>query len=102
MKATNYPVEVQKALLESLTNQKSPKTPAEVNLLSELRDIFAEECEVDGYNKTDFKRVGNYIKMADMDTFGEDYRNKWVKIKSNSKGEYFTIKYLGNNRIYIY
>lgn len=88
-----------KFLLESLERQKSKKTQAETILLNDLRERFSEVIE-QGSAKG-FKRCGDYVKMINMDTFGDNYKNNWIKVKQNTKGEYFIMKYLGNKRIYI-
>jgi hypothetical protein len=87
-----------KALSQSLERQKSPKTPMEKEVMMLLRDMFSEKLtgKAKGY-----KRFGNYVKMIDMDTFGEDYRNNWIKIQESDKGEFFVHQYTGGKRVYI-
>lgn len=82
------------ALLYSLERQKTPKTTGERNTLEALRLDNAEEVlTVDG---NIVLRCGDYVKMRDkdFDTFGEDYRNRWIKIRETNKGEYFNSHYL--------
>lgn len=101
MRIENLTLGQKKALLESLEKQKSKKTPPEVKTLNDLREFFAEPVDVEEFGEGFFKRCGDFIKMIDMDTFGENYRNNWVKLKETSKGEYFTSFYTGGKRIYL-
>ncbi len=80
------------ALLNSLSNQKSPMTPNEKKVYNLLRDDLAEPLTGDACG---FKRCGNYVKMINMDTFGDRYNNCWIKIYSDNNGEYFKSTYLG-------
>jgi hypothetical protein len=86
------------ALSESLEKQKSPMTPAEKSMMYELREEFAEP--ITNGDAKGFKRFNNYVKMIDMDTFGDRWNNTWIKIYENTKGEYFTSTYIGK-RVYI-
>lgn len=55
------------------------------------------------YKKTltlDCEVKGNKIKWVGLDTFGEDYRFRYMVIKENSLGRYVTSKYFGG-RVYI-
>ena len=99
MEVSNLTIGQQKFLLESLTNQKGPMTPLEKRKLNKLRDLFAEECVVDG--DKNFKRVGGFVKMVNMDTFGDNYKNNWIKVRRTDKGEYITMLYTGNKRMYL-
>ena len=42
----------------------------------------------------------NKIKWVGLDTFGEDYRFRYMTIRENSLGEYVTSEYFGG-RVYI-
>jgi hypothetical protein len=98
MKASNFPVNVQKALLESLSNQTSLMTSSEVELLNELMELHP--IALTG-NAAGYERKGNQVRMVSMDTFGERYNNCWIKIYTSSKGEFFTHAYTGGKRVYI-
>jgi hypothetical protein len=55
------------------------------------------------YKKTltlDCEVKGNKIKWVGLDTFGEDYRFRYMTIKENSLGRYVTSEYFGG-RVYI-
>ncbi len=55
------------------------------------------------YKKTltlDCEVKGNKIKWVGLDTFGEDYRFRYMTIKENSLGRYVTSDYFGG-RVYI-
>ena len=56
------------------------------------------------YNKKTFKILchvkGNKIKWVGLDTFGEDYRFRYMTIRENSLGRYVTSEYFGG-RVYI-
>ncbi len=55
------------------------------------------------YKKTltlDCEGKGNKIKWVGLDTFGEDYRFRYMTIKENSLGRYVTSEYFGG-RVYI-
>jgi len=43
---------------------------------------------------------GNKIKWVGLDTYGEDYRFRYMTINENSKGRYVTSKYFGG-KVYI-
>jgi hypothetical protein len=81
-----------KGLLDMLSNQKSKMTPNERKIYNLLRDDLSENLSGDAFG---FKRCGNYVKMINMDTFGDRYNNCWIKIYSDNNGEYFKSKYLG-------
>jgi hypothetical protein len=98
MKASNFPLNVQKALLESLSNQTSPMTRSEVELLEELMELYPVALKG---NAMGYERKGDYVRMMNMDTFGERYNNCWIKIYTTSKGEYFTHAYTGSKRVYL-
>lgn len=99
MTLSNLTLGQKQFLLTSLESQKSPMTSAERNLFNELRDFFAEVVEVD--NSRNFKRCGQYIKMIHMDTFGDNYKNNWIKVQESGKGEFITMSYTGNTRMYL-
>lgn len=86
-----------KALYESLRDQKSDMTSAEKKLYSQLREYFAETIEVED-NK--LLVLDGYVKQIEMDTFGEDYRFGWIKLRTTNKGEFFYSSYHGK-RIYL-
>ena len=87
------------ALKASLENQAAPMTPAEIRTLRALtQEEMTIEETLDGIR---MERQGDKVRMIEMDTFGEDYRNRWIKIQSTEKGEYFTSYYLGNKRKYL-
>lgn len=46
-------------------------------------------------------RVGNRVKLVNMDTFGEVYRNNWLKVSNTDKGEFFVSSYMGGMRVYL-
>lgn len=48
-----------------------------------------------------FLRKSNAVKSIGLDTFGEDYRNRWIKIRASEKGEFFTASYYGGHRMYL-
>ena len=50
--------------------------------------------------KLDCEVKGNKIRWINMDTFGEDYRFRYMTIKENSLGRYVTSEYFGG-RVYI-
>ncbi len=58
------------------------------------------------YNKRYFESEALFdfsnekIKFINIDTFGDDYRFNWIKVKENSKGFYIDFEYYGG-RIYI-
>ena len=58
------------------------------------------------YNNKRFENEAFYdffnekIKFVNLDTFGDDYRFNWLKVKENSKGFYIDFEYYGG-RIYI-
>jgi len=58
------------------------------------------------YNNKRFENEAFYdffnekIKFVNLDTFGDDYRFNWLKVKENSKGFYIEFEYYGG-RIYI-
>ena len=58
------------------------------------------------YNKKNFESEALFdfsnekIKFINLDTFGDDYRFNWIKVKENSKGFYIDFEYYGG-RIYI-
>ena len=55
------------------------------------------------YKKTltlDCEVKGNKIKWVGLDTFGEDYRFRYMTIKENSLGRYVISEYFGG-RVYI-
>lgn len=78
----------QKALFESLRDQKSTKTPAESRIYNQLREIFADQ--VDGWFILD-----GYAKQIHFDSFGDGWRNKWLKIYENDKGSFVDAAYFG-------
>jgi hypothetical protein len=98
MKASNFPIHVQKALLVSLINQTSPMTPSEEALLNELLELHPIALTGNGAG---YERKGNYVRMINLDTFGERYNNCWIKIYTTLKGEYFTHAYTGSKRVYL-
>ena len=98
MKASNFPTNVQKALLVSLSNQTSIMTISELQLLNELIELHPVALK--GY-ASGYERKGNYVRMINLDTFGERYNNCWIKIYTTNKGEYFTHTYTGNKRVYL-
>ena len=91
----------------SLKNQTSQKTNSEKLVLKELikefsnvlNDKFADkvECIEGGL----FFRIGDFVKIVNMDKFGDDWRNTWVKVYESSKGEFFKMAYLGGKRTYL-
>jgi hypothetical protein len=98
MKASNFPIHVQKALLESLSNQTSQMTHSEMNLLEELLELHPIALKGNGAG---YERKGDSVRMINMDTFGDSYKNCWIKIYTSSKGEYFTHAYTGGKRVYL-
>ena len=56
------------------------------------------------YNKRtltlDCEVVDNKIKWVGLDTYGEDYRFRFMKIRENSLGSYVISEYFGG-RVYI-
>lgn len=100
MNISNLTIGQKKALLKSLESQKSPMTKSEKIALNALRFDLSEEITAEEGRFT-LLRVGNLVRMIDIDTFGEDYRIRWVKVKENRKGEFFNIQYLSGSRIFI-
>jgi hypothetical protein len=97
MEIKNLTIGQKKALIISLENQVSKKTPSEVKLLNELREDLAE---VEIFGGFAFLVCGSYAKQLEMDKFDEDYRNSWIKIKESGKGFFITSYYTGNKRLY--
>lgn len=97
MEAPKFTQAQAKAIFETLHNQTSPFTPMEKLIYDKYKDQFPVRLTGEASN---FERLGNKVRQIEMDKFGEDYRNCWIKVYSNSKGEYFTSKYIGK-RIYI-
>jgi hypothetical protein len=87
------------ALLQSLSNQKSPMTRGEKALFEQLRKEAI--VIVKTQSGCEFEMFENKVRQIGMDTFGEDYRNRWIKLKESSNGVYFTASYFGNKRIYL-
>jgi hypothetical protein len=93
------------ALYNSLEYQKTPKTTAEKETLNQLRMELAEEVETE--MGLIVLRVGDLVRMRDkdFDTYGEDYRNRWMKVRESGKGEFFNSHYLSSTgrakRIYL-
>jgi len=100
MTTLNYTQGQKQALWDSLTKQTSPMTQSEKALYNELIKEFGELVFEEGANYPTLIRKGNKVKFISLDTFGEDYRNCWLKIYTTSKGEYFTSTYVGK-RIYL-
>ena len=101
MKASNFPINVRKALWDSFNNQTSPMTSAESKLWEELQNEFGELVCEEGFSVPTLIRKGNKVKMIFIDTFGDGWRNCWVKVRRSDKGEYFTMSYTGNKRTYL-
>lgn len=99
-----------KGMLEMLSNSTNLTGP-EREILTQLRvyfkkTIIAVRChELLKINQRPIEMIlsecGGYVKMLWLDTFGEDYRNRWVKLRESSKGQYFNMKYLGDERWYL-
>ncbi len=89
----------QKAMLESLNNQKVIAGP-ELKHRNALRLILAEEVTTECGRYT-VLRSGDFVRLIAIDTCGDNYRNCWLKVNSTQKGEYFTSTYLGAGRIYL-
>jgi hypothetical protein len=85
-----YTQNAKKALYESLKSQKSKKTPAENKLYNLLREELSEV--INGLLVLD-----GYAKQRNLDTFGDKWRNGWVKIKEDQFGEYIRTVYLGKH-----
>jgi len=98
MNISNLTTGQQQALFVSLSNQTSKMTQSEKDVLEELTTMFSEKLtgEASGY-----ERVGNKVRMINMDTFGDRYNNCWLKIYTSNKGEFFTHSYTGNKRVYL-
>ena len=95
----NYTEGQKKALLESLKAQSSPMTQGEKSLLAELKEYFTTIVStIEGLK---VERLGDKVRILEMDTFGEDYRNRWIKLRYTSKGEFFSCYYWGNKRMYL-
>ena len=67
-------------------------TVSERVLFNELREELAERLDGDA---SGFIRCGNFVKMINMDTFGDRYNSCWIKVYSDNSGEYFTSSYVG-------
>ncbi|MHA2278822.1 MAG: hypothetical protein ACXAC2_23835 [Candidatus Kariarchaeaceae archaeon] len=81
-------------------------TLAEKKTLEDLRMLLSEEVDIilDGemiVGNGKVIRCGDVVKIIGADTFGDDYRFGWIKLKETMRGEYFTCKYYDNKRIYI-
>jgi hypothetical protein len=98
MTVSNFTIGQQKFLLESLSSQTSPMTPAEEALLNELLELHPVALTGDAAG---YERKGDYVRMINMDTFGDRYNNCWIKIYTSSKGEFFTHTYTGGKRVYL-
>jgi hypothetical protein len=86
------------ALLISLSNQSSPMTTGEKSLLKQLKEDAIEIVETaKGWS---VQKLGNKVRQINIDTFGEDYRNCWVKLQESGKGIFFYSAYFGK-RIYL-
>lgn len=92
----NYSENQKKGLYEMLKASKN-MTPAEKGTYKKLREYFAEMLEVGCYK---LLYLDGYVKEIEMDTFGEDYRFGWIKVRYSSKGEYYLSSYYGK-RIYL-
>jgi hypothetical protein len=99
MDITKLTLGQKKALLESLENQKSKRNTAERNTLNALREDLGEVINTRHYGE--FIICGNYIKLHNFDTFGENYKARWIKIHETPRGEFFTCSYFNNKRIYL-
>jgi hypothetical protein len=86
-----------KALFESLDNQKSEMTKAEQKFYNDHKNIFTVKLTGAAQN---YERLNDKVRQINFDNFGENYRNCWIKIYNNSKGEYFYSSYTGK-RIYL-
>jgi len=84
------------AMLKSLINAKS-NTTADNKLKFALMDDLAE-----GDKDASFGIITcmGFAKMVNVDTFGEDYRSVWAKIRTTNKGNYINNSYTGG-RMYI-
>ena len=98
MSIKNLTAGQKKALLISLSNQSSPMTTGEKALLKQLKEDAIEIVETaQGWP---VQKLGNKVRQIDLDTFGEDYRNCWIKLQESEKGVFFYSAYFGK-RIYL-
>ena len=96
MKVTNLTLGQREVLLSSLIKQKREGRMIEVREVSSEDDSYI--FEVNGSE--------THARVADrfFDTFGEDYRRRWMKIKESTKGCYIMCSYYsvsGSKRIYL-
>lgn len=94
----NYYQKLEKAIPENLEDGKKIEEFPEVVL-----EIYANNPS---YYKSRFKETAlidvnnEKIKFHQLDTFGDDYRMRWIKVKENSNGYYIDYDYFGG-RIFI-
>lgn len=98
MKTINKYTEAQKKGLYCMLKDSKNMTPSEKKVYSQLRIYFAEQSinEVGA----DILIIDGYVKEVNQDTFGEDYRFGWCKIKETNKGIYYYSSY-NQKRIYL-
>ena len=70
----------------------------EYDLLEEL--LLLHPVKLTGEAKG-YERLGDKVRMINLDTFGDRYNNCWLKVYTSNKGEYFTHAYTGGKRVYI-
>lgn len=87
-------------LYDSLKRQylsKRAMTIGERKCFFQLREFHSNYLQIFG---TDVLISYPWAKEINKDTFGEDYRSKWTKIKESGKGQFFYSAYQGK-RIYL-
>lgn len=111
MKVTNLTLGQREVLLSSLRKQKREgrmiEGSSEDKVYRELlREAVREVSSEDGSYIFEVNGSGTHARVADkfFDTFGEDYRRRWMKIKESTKGCYIMCSYYsvsGSKRIYL-
>lgn len=106
MTLSNLTLGQRKGLFTMLRDQQSPMTNSERKIFDQLviefRNVKCEFlAEIVTFEGSKFFRCGRFVKQVSMDTFGDVYRNCWIKIQESSKGEFITSTYIGGGRIYL-
>lgn len=105
MTTSNFTTAQKKGLFVMLRDQQSQMTQSEKELyeilLKEFRNCKDEFlAEIVTFEGIEFYKCGKFVKQTEIDTFGEDYRNCWMKIQESGKGFFVNPSYIGR-RIYL-
>lgn len=99
-----------KGIIAMIKDQKTPLTDFENKLIEEIKKEKPElwyDVVIATNGKSNISTQllitddGKKVRLENMDKFGDDYRNRWISLQSNGKGQFFISSYLGFGRWFL-